>query len=77
VVRLSLVWVPARRRRPQRAGAMTKSIDEMDLEELRAALRWELDEKERILDRLTAYRRNTVKQADEITKAVNNIWRAS
>lgn len=48
---------------------MTKPIDDMDLEELRSALRWQITENERINRYLTTYRSTVLDAVDTIRSA--------
>jgi hypothetical protein len=48
---------------------MTKSVDEMDLEELRSALRWETAERKRVSNLLAAYRSTVLGAVDTIRSA--------
>lgn len=48
---------------------MTKSIDEMSLEELRSALRWQETETRRLTKHLTTYRRTVLDAVDNIRSA--------
>lgn len=55
--------------RNQVGATMTKSIDEMSLEELRAALRWQETENRRLTNHLTTYRRTVLDAVDTIRSA--------